>query len=104
MEEAGKFTEASRTVFLIKDPSNLVEEYCSRPDHQGFRDFINCASNVEKSKALCNATLQSLNEQTWTAIRDSDDYWIERTPDSTVDETARKVARHFGFVKNDVNN
>ncbi len=104
IEEAGKFTEASRIVFLIKEPSNLVEEYCSRPDHQGFRDFINSASNVEKAKALCNATLQSLNEKTWTTVRDSDYYWIERTPDSTVDETARKVARHFGFVKNDVNN
>ena len=27
--------------------------------------------------------------------------WIERTPKSTVDETAEKAERHFGFVKND---
>lgn len=63
LEEADRITDASRIVFLIKEPVNLVEEYCNRPDHQGFRDFINSASDVEKAKTICNATLKALNEK-----------------------------------------
>lgn len=99
VEEAEKFTEASRIVFLIKDPSNLVDDYCNRPDHQGFSAFINSTSDIEKAKALCNAALKSLNEKKYKDIKDSIYYWIERTPKSTVDETLEKVERHFGFVK-----
>lgn len=98
--EAEKLTEASRIVFLIKEPSNLVDDYCSRPDHQGFSTFINSTSDIEKAKALCNATLKSLNEKKYKDIKSSIYYWIERTPKSTVDETLEKVERHFGFVKN----
>lgn len=101
MEQAEKFTEASRIVFLIKEPSNLVDDYCNRPDHQGFSDFINSTSDTEQAKVLCKATLRSLNEKSYKDIKDSDYYWIERTPNSTVDETVEKVGRHFGFVKND---
>ncbi|HIS46514.1 MAG TPA: hypothetical protein IAB46_02965 [Candidatus Scybalocola faecigallinarum] len=100
VEEAEKFTEASRIVFLIKEPSNLVDDYCNRPDHQGFCAFINSASDIERAKALCNAALKSLNEKKYKDIKDSIYYWIERTPKSTVDETLEKVERHFGFVKN----
>lgn len=103
VEEADKLTEASRIAFLIKEPSNLVEDYCNRPDHQGFCDFINSTSNIEKAKAICNATLKSLNEKRCNDIKNSGYYWIERTSKSTVDETVRKVERHFGFVKNDFN-
>lgn len=99
MEEAEKFTEASRIVFLLKEPSNLVEDYCNRPDHQGFSDFINSASDTEKAKAVCSATLKSLNGKSYKEIKDSDYYWIERTENSTVDETVRKVEQHFGLVK-----
>ena len=45
VEEAEKYTEASRIVFLIKEPSNLIEDYCGRSDHQGFRDFIYSTSD-----------------------------------------------------------
>ena len=100
VEEAEKFTEASRIVFLIKEPSNLVDDYCNRPDHQGFSAFINSTSDVERAKELCNATLKSLNEKKYKDIKGSIYYWIERTPKSTVDETLEKVERHFGFVKN----
>ena len=51
LEEAEKYTEASRIVFLIKEPSNLIEDYCGRSDHQAFNDFINSASDIEKAKA-----------------------------------------------------
>ncbi len=100
MEQADKLTEAARIAFLIKDPSNLIDDYCNRPDHKGFSDFINSASDVEKAKAVCNATLKNLNEKSYNDIKNSGYFWIERTPKSTVYETARKVERHFGFVKN----
>lgn len=101
MEQAEKITEASRIVFLIKEPSHIIEDYCNRPDHQGFNDFINSASDIEKAKSVCNATLKSLNERSYNAIKNSGYYWIERTPESTVDDTVRKVERHFGFSQND---
>ena len=33
--QALAFSEPARVVVLIKDPSNLVDEYGNRPDHQG---------------------------------------------------------------------
>ncbi len=99
VEEAEKITDASRIVFLIKEPSNLVDDYCNRPDHQGFCDFINSASDTEKARAICNEALRSFNEKRYNDIKDSDYYWMERTPKSTVDETVEKVEHHFGFVK-----
>lgn len=101
MDEAEKYTEAFRIVFLIKEPLNLVEDYCNRPDHQGFSDFINSASDIEKAKATCNATLEALNKKKYNDIKRSNYLWIERTPNSTVNETVRKVEQHFGLVKKD---
>ncbi|MGN0402365.1 MAG: AAA family ATPase [Acetatifactor sp.] len=98
MEEAEIITEPSRIAFLIKEPSNIIDDYCNRPDHQGFRDFINSTSDTEKAKEICNATLKSLNEKHYSAIKDSDYFWVERTENSTVDETVRKVEQHFGFM------
>ncbi len=98
MEQAAKITESSRVVFLIKDPSNIIEDYCNRPDHQGFSDFINSAFNAKKAKETCNATLRSLNEKIYSDIKNSDYYWIERTSKSTIEETVEKVERHFGLV------
>lgn len=98
MEEAEKITEPSRIVFLIKEPTNIIEDYCNRPDHKGFCDFINSASNTEKAKETCNATLRSLNEKHYSSIKANDYYWIERTSKSTVEETVKKVEGHFGLV------
>ncbi len=103
MEQAERITEPSRIVFLIKEPSNIIDDYCNRPDHQDFSDFINSASDAEKAKETCNAALRSLNEKFYSDIKESDYYWIERTSKSTVEETAEKVERHFGFVKDIVN-
>ncbi len=102
MEQARLFTEASRIVFLLKEPSNIVDDYCNRPDHQGFSNFINSASDVEKAKAVCNATLKSLNEKSYNDIKNSDYFWIERTESSTVDDTVRKVEQHFGLYTLDI--
>lgn len=98
MEQAEKITEPSRVVFLIKEPTNIVEDYCNRPDHQGFSDFINSASDTKKAKELCNATLKSLNEKRYRDIKASGYCWIERTSQSTVEETVEKVERHFGLI------
>jgi len=98
MEEVEKITEPSRIVFLIKEPSDIIDEYCNRPGHQGFCDFINSASDTAKAKETCNATLKSLNGKYYNAIKASDYYWIERTFKSTVDETVEKAERHFGLA------
>ena len=97
MEQAQMIAEPSRVVFLIKAPQNLVDEYCNRPDHQGFRNFIYSASDVGKAKATCSATLQSLNEKSYTDIKNSDFFWLERTSESTVEGTVAQVEKHFGF-------
>lgn len=97
VEEADKLTEPSRIVFLIKEPSDLVEEYCNRPDHQDFKDFINSASDVAKAKKVCNATLQGLNRKAFEQVTKSGYFWIERNQNSTVEGTVKQVERHFGF-------
>ncbi len=98
MEQAEKITEPSRIVFLIKEPSNLIEDYCNRHDHQDFFRFINSASDVEKAKETCNATLRSLNEKHYSDIKESDYFWLERTSESTVEETVKKVECYFRMV------
>lgn len=103
VEEAEKYTEASRIVFLIKEPSNLIEDYCDRSDHQGFNDFINSASDIEKAKATCNMTLKTLNEKRCNDIKSSNYLWIERNENSTIGDTVKKVEQHFGFGKKDFN-
>ena len=102
MEQAEQITEVSRVAFLIREPSNLVEEYCNRPDHQGFANFINSATDVVKAKETCSATLQSLNEKAYQDIKASKYFWLERTPESTVEETLAKVERHFGLAGSNV--
>ena len=72
VEEAEAITEASRIVFLIKEPSHLVDDYCNRPDHQGFCDFISSASDIEKAKELCNAALKSFNGKKYQDIKEGD--------------------------------
>lgn len=101
VEEARQLTDPSRIVFLIRDPSNLIEDYCNRPDHEGFSRFINSASDVEKAKATCNETLKHLNEKRIAAIKNSEYVWLERTETSTVEQTVNAVARHFGLDKED---
>ena len=97
MEQARMVTEPSKIVFLIKEPQNLVDEYCNRPDHQGFRNFIYSAFDVEMAKATCSATLQSLNEKSYRYIKNIDFFWLERTPESTVEGTVYQVEKHFGL-------
>ncbi len=99
LEQAEKLTEPARVVFLLKEPSNIIEDYCNRPDHQGFNRFINSASDPAKAKATCNETLRSLNADFYRDVKRSNYFWLERTPDSTVQKTLELVERHFGFLR-----
>ena len=96
-EEAFKFTDPSRIAFLIKEPKDLVDDYCNRPDHQPFSDFIHSATDYEKAKATCNETLYLLNIERYNFIKNSDYFWLERDLQRSVDETADLVAKHFGW-------
>lgn len=95
VEEADRLTDISRVVFLIKDPTNLVEDYCNRSDHQDFSDFINSSTNVENAKLTCNKTLKNINTEKCNKIKNSHYFWLERNEDSTVEETVDKVEQHF---------
>lgn len=99
VEEAARFTDASRIVFLIKEPTHLVDDYCNRPDHQDFARYIHSASDVGKAKAVCNETLKSLNINEYRAVKGSHYFWMERDAQSTVDHTVREVERHFGWQR-----
>lgn len=99
LEQASLFTDPTRVVFLLKEPSNIIDDYCNRPDHQGFNSFINSASDPEKAKATCNETLRSLNVDFYYAVKRSEYFWVERTPDSTVQRTVELVERHFGLLR-----
>lgn len=72
-----------------------MDEYCGRPDHQDFCDFINSSTDVEKAKRTCNDTLRNINLEVYETIRNSRYFWIERTADSTVENTLSQVERHF---------
>ena len=93
--QALAFSEPARVVFLIKDPSNLVDEYGNRPDHQGFFQYLNSATDIEKAKQVVNTTLYELNVDRIEEIKSSPFFWIERTADSTVEDTVACVEKHF---------
>lgn len=97
MEDAERLTDPSRIVFLLREPSNLVDEYCNRPDHQGFSDFIHSASDVAKAKRVCSETLRSLNMKQYEDIKTSGYFWLERTADSSVEDAVKKVEKHFAL-------
>ena len=101
LEQAQKLTDPSRIAFFIKEPVDLVDEYCSRSDHKGFCDFIHSASDIEKAKATCNETLHTLNEANYTAVKNSGYFWIDRSEGKTVAETVRLTAEHFGWLSPD---
>lgn len=96
--QALAFSEPARVVFLIKDPSNLVDEYGNRPDHQGFFQYLNSATDIEKAKQTVNTTLYELNADRIEEIKRSPFFWIERTTDSTVEDTVASVEKHFGLI------
>ena len=96
-EEADRLTDPGRIVFLTRDPRDLADEYCARPDHRGFRDFLYSASDPERAKALVNETLYRLNARLIDSLRGSRYYRIDRGEGHGPEETARLVEEHFGW-------
>ena len=97
LEQADMLSDPSRVAFMLKEPKDLVEDYCNRQDHQGFSNFIHSATDYEKAKATCNETLASLNAKYYHDVKQSKYFWLERDNARTVDETAELVAKHFGL-------
>lgn len=100
LEQANTLSDPSHIAFLIKEPKALVEDYCNRPDHQGFQDFIHSATDYEKAKETCNETLLSLNLKLYQDVKQSRYFWLERDNGRSVEETVALLAEHFGFECN----
>lgn len=98
IEQAAQFSDPSRVVFMIKEPTDLVEDYCNRPDHQGFSDFIHSATDYEKAKETCSETLKSLNEKAYLDIKNSDFFYVEKDSGRAVEDTLKLVEKHLGLL------
>jgi len=98
VEYADKLTDFERIVFLIYDNyDNIVEDYCNREDHAGFRNFINSASDPKLAKKNCNEALKRLNTKRCEDIKQSDYFYIERNSKSTIEKTLKLVEKHFNL-------
>ena len=97
LEQAAMVTDPSHIAFMIKKPVNLVDEYCNRPDHQGFSDFIHSATDFEAAKATCNETLMSLNAKYYEDVKASGYFFVDRGDGLSVEETVERTAKHFGL-------
>ena len=80
-----------------KDNSNIIDDYCNRKDHDGFRRYINSSSNPLLAKQNCNEVLRELNEKRCKDIRKSEYLYIERNADSTVEKTLKLVEKQFNL-------
>lgn len=61
IDEANLLTDSKRIAFLIKNPTNIIDDYCNRPDHDDFNRYINSATNPEEAKFNCNKILNYIN-------------------------------------------
>ena len=99
VDQARRLSDVSRTVFLLKEPGNIVDEYCNREDHQSFRYWIHSATDYESAKKLCSDTLTQINSEFRKEVMESEFFWLDRSQGRTAEETLAEVERHFGFVK-----
>ncbi len=99
IEEARLLSQPSRVVFMIKEPKDIVDEYCNRADHQDFNDFIHSATDFEQAKATCNETLKTLNTKHYHEIKKSEYFWLERNSERSVEETVKLVGKHLGLTE-----
>lgn len=97
VEEADRITDPERIAFMIYKPENIVDAYCSRPDHQPFRDYIHSAANYEKARATCEQTLTEINADAYDSMKSSDYFWVERDDTRSAEDTALLVEKHFGW-------
>jgi len=98
-EQAEQLSEPSRVAFMVKEPTNIAEEYCSRPDHTDFRGYVYSASDPERAKAVCSETLRRLHAGAYDAIRSGKWFCIDRADGLTREEAVGRAAEHFGFTE-----
>lgn len=98
VDEVRLMSDPSRVAFLIKEPTDLVDDYCNRPDHQGFSDFIHSTTDFEQAKATCDETLRTLNAERYQAIKASEYFWLERDKERSAEETMKLVGQHFCLI------
>lgn len=98
-EDLIKIADPSHMAFLIKEPNEIVDEYCNRPDHRGFSNFIHSATDYGKAKKTCNDTLYGLNIDYYHFIKNSNYFWLDRADNRSVEEVVRLVEEHFGWSK-----
>ena len=96
-EEAGRLTAPGRIVFLVKDPSHLLEDYCERPDHEDFARFLESASDPARARATCRAALLRFNLPRCLAMKRSGYCCIDRNEGLSPTETLERVERAFGW-------
>ena len=60
--------------------------------------YLNSATDVEKAKQTVNTTLYEINVNRIEEIKNSDFFWIERSWDSTVEDTLSRVEKHLGLI------
>jgi len=97
VDMACALTVPDHLVFLVADPTNIVETYCNRPDHGDFKAFIESASDVAKAKALVNTALGSINIAAKEAMENSEFFCLERDFSRTPEQTAALIEQHFGW-------
>lgn len=97
VQEAGCLSEPSRVAFLLRAPARLADDYCSRPDHQDFYRFLLSASNPEAAQSTLRETLLLSNLSYCSQVKSSGYFWLERTDERTVEETAALLTQHFGW-------
>jgi len=97
LNEAMRITDSKHIVFLLRNPKNVIDDYCNRPDHDDFNQYINSASNQSLAKENCNKTLEYINIEKYEAIKKSPYLWLERNDNSTIENTLLIVEQHFGF-------
>ncbi len=98
-EEAERITDINHTVFLIRENNdNIIDDYCNRKSHEGFKRYINSTTNPEFAKSNCNEVLRRLNIKRCEDIKKSGYYYIERNALSTVEKTLKLVEKHFNLI------
>ena len=98
-EEAERITDINHTVFLIRENNdNIIDDYCNRKSHEGFKRYINSTTNPEFAKSNCNEVLRRLNIKRCEDIKKSGYYYIERNALSTVENTLKLVEKHFNLI------
>ena len=96
VDEAREIADINQLVFLIReDNTNIIDDYINRKSHEGFKKFINSATNPEAAKKNCNEVLKTLNEKRCEDIRKSEYLYIERNNTSTVEQTLKLVEQQF---------